>query len=412
VRAALIQPIRLRTADGAEVGRKVTWLELFFDLAFVAAVAEVGSPLTADYSVAGLLRYALLFFLIWWAWLGHALYATRFDTDDLVQRLLTLAQIFGVAVMAVNADDALDSRSSAGFAAAYAALRVILVLQYLRARRVARARAFATRSAIGVGAAAALWLLSSVTPVPLRFWMWGVALAIDLATPLVTAAYTTQVPPDTNHLPERFGLFTIIVIGETLVSVMKGMKTQESWTAAAASSAILGIAVTSTIWWWYVDGAEAAGELHLRGRRATRRLHVWAYTHLLLYLGLAVAGVGVEHVIQFAPVGHLSATEAWLLSGALATTMAAVATIAVARPAPGPATLGKSTAVSHYAVAAGTLLIGAANALVPPAPFLLALAVLCLMQLLISLRAPRASIEAAATATRGWDRQTSDRARF
>ena len=107
----LVRPLRLRCADGAEPGRKVTWLELFFDLAFVAAVAQVGSPLAADYTVAGLARYAFLFLLIWWAWNGHTNFSTRFDTDDAVQRILTLTQIFVVAVMAVNAKDALDSRS-------------------------------------------------------------------------------------------------------------------------------------------------------------------------------------------------------------------------------------------------------------------------------------------------------------
>ena len=78
------------------------------------------TPLATDYSVAGLLRYGFLFLLIWWAWNGHSTFSTRFDTDDVVQRVLTLVQIFVVAVMAVNAKDALDSRSSAGFAAAYA----------------------------------------------------------------------------------------------------------------------------------------------------------------------------------------------------------------------------------------------------------------------------------------------------
>ncbi len=129
-----VHPLRLRHTGG-EPGRKVTWLELFFDLAFVAAVAQVGTPLAADYSLDGLLRYGFLFLLIWWAWNGHSTFSTRFDTDDVVQRVLTLVQIFVVAVMAVNAKDALDSRSSAGFAAAYAVMRLLLVAQYVRARR-------------------------------------------------------------------------------------------------------------------------------------------------------------------------------------------------------------------------------------------------------------------------------------
>ena len=100
----------------------------------------MASPLRADYSTAELLRFAVLFVLIWWAWIGHAVFATRLDTDDGVQRSLTLLQMFGVAVIAANAGDGIDSRSSAGFAAAYAGLRLVLVFQYFRARHVAETR--------------------------------------------------------------------------------------------------------------------------------------------------------------------------------------------------------------------------------------------------------------------------------
>src|SRR5262245_61791509 len=117
----LVAPLRLRST--AQAGRKVTWLELFFDLIFVAAV-EVAEPLRHDYSLAELARFTPLLVLIWWAWSGHTFFSTRVDTDDGVQRALTFLQIFAVAAMAANAKDALDSRSSAGFAAAYAAVRL------------------------------------------------------------------------------------------------------------------------------------------------------------------------------------------------------------------------------------------------------------------------------------------------
>src|SRR6266702_3396275 len=77
----LVHSPRLWPSD-PRTDRRVTWMELFFDLIFVAAVAEVGSPLNADYSWPGLLRYSFLFVLIWWAWSGHTLYSTRFDHDD------------------------------------------------------------------------------------------------------------------------------------------------------------------------------------------------------------------------------------------------------------------------------------------------------------------------------------------
>src|SRR4029078_2382368 len=104
-------------------GRKVTWLELFFDLIFVAAVAQVAEPLRDHYSVIGLVRFTPLSALMWWAGTGHTVFSTRFDTDDVIQRGLTLVQMFAVAAMAANAKDALDSRSAAGFAGVYGAVR-------------------------------------------------------------------------------------------------------------------------------------------------------------------------------------------------------------------------------------------------------------------------------------------------
>src|SRR5262249_44412771 len=149
----------------------VSWMELFFDLIFVAAVAQVGQSLARDYSWAGLLRYSFLFVLIWLAWSGHTLYATRFETDDIVQRFLILLQSFVAAVMAANSKEGLDSVDAAGFGAAYAGMRVILVMQYLRARRVSATRGLTTRYAIGYSLAAAVWIASALTPIPIRYYL-------------------------------------------------------------------------------------------------------------------------------------------------------------------------------------------------------------------------------------------------
>lgn len=328
---ALARPIRLRSEAGAEPGRKVTWLELFFDLVFVAAVSQVGAPLGVDYSLPSLGRFAVLFVLIWWAWYGHTNYATRFDTDDVAHRALTLLQMFAVAAMAVNAKDALGSRDSAGFAAAYAVMRLLLVAALARARRVPEAGAFARAYATGFGAAAALWLVSALTPPPARFYLWALALAIDLATPLLASRHTVATPPDAAHLPERIGLFTIILLGDAMVGVMRGMESQAAWTPDAALSAFLGMVVVFLMWWAYFDGANAAAERHVRDARDVRQFHAWTYAHLPLYVGIVVAGVGIHHTIAVATVGHLHAAEAWILCGALALVMATLATMSPAR---------------------------------------------------------------------------------
>lgn len=322
----LVRPLRLRDGAG-EPGRKVTWLELFFDLAFVAAVAKVGMPLADEYSLPGLLRYAFLFLLIWWAWSGHSTFSTRFDTDDAIQRGLTLVQIFIVAVMAVNAKDALDSRSSAGFAAAYAILRLMLVAQYVRARRIPESRALTTAYAAGFGLAAICWLVSSVLPVPARYWLWAAALAIDIGTPLATAHLAVHAPPDAAHLPERYGLFTIILLGESLVAVMHGMESQEGWSASAALSAFLGMLFAFLVWWWYFDGARGAAERTIGSRHDARAFMIWSFAHLPLYLGIAIAGVGVEHVVTIATRGHLHGSEPYILCGAVTLLMLSLSVI-------------------------------------------------------------------------------------
>ena len=314
----LIQPPRLRSEDGLEPGRRVTWMELFFDLIFVAAVAQVGTHLRDDYSPAGLLRFSLLFVMIWWTWLGHTNFSTRFDTDDLIQRTLTALQIFLVAVMAINATGPLDGRDSAGFVAAYAAMRLVLALQYFRVRGVVRSRTLATRSAATSVFAALLWLASSFVAAPERFWLWALALTIDLGTPLVSTRHLVEVPHDAAHLPERYGLFSIILLGESMVAVMTGMSHQEYWSPAAASSAVLGIVLVFTIWWSYFDGVDAVAERFVRSSRDAVRFHVWSYAHLALYLGIAVAGVGVEHIITTVTREPLHRAEVLIFCSALA----------------------------------------------------------------------------------------------
>src|SRR3569832_8745 len=93
----------MATTHIAPGDRRVSWLELFFDLVFAAAVSQVAAPLRDDYSAAGLLRVVILFILIWWAWTGHAVFATRFHSEDAVARGLMLLQLFGVVVLAANA---------------------------------------------------------------------------------------------------------------------------------------------------------------------------------------------------------------------------------------------------------------------------------------------------------------------
>jgi low temperature requirement protein LtrA len=319
----LVTPLRLR-AHASEAARKVTWLELFFDLIFVAAVAQVAEPLREHYSLSGILRFATLFALIWWAWTGYTVFATRFQSDDGVQRLLTLLQMFVVAAMAANAEDELHSRSSAGFMAAYAVLRLVLVAQYWRARHLPDARPLTTRFIVGHGVAAVIWLASAFVGAPERYVLWAAAFVIDLGTPWLALPHTVKVPPNPAHLPERFGLFTLILLGEGVVAVMHGMQSQEQWSVLAAAAAFSGMALMFLLWWWYFDVTGAASERFVRTRAEAMRFHVWSYAHFPLYLGVVVAGVGVQRVVTAAARSPITGGDAVLMIGA-----AAVVTLAM-----------------------------------------------------------------------------------
>ncbi len=315
-------PLRARWLATDFGARKVTWLELFFDLVFGAAVAQVASPLHHHYTVEGVVRFGLLFVLIWWAWIGHATFATRFEGDQRVQRGLTVLQMFLVAVMAANATDALDSRSSAGFAAAYGVMRVILVFQYWRARWVPQAEALSVRHLTGHGAAAVLWLASALVMPPARFVIWTLALVIDLGTPWTTIRQAVTAPPDAEHLPERFGLFTIILLGESVIALMHGMESQEHWSVAAASAAFLGMSLMFAFWWVYFEGLDAAGAWHISSGRQIVRFHLWMFAHLPLYLGMVLTAVGIQRIIEHDATPVAPGEAAVLVGGMLASGLA------------------------------------------------------------------------------------------
>src|ERR687887_2479227 len=130
-----LEPPRLRTASAERhEERHATWLELFLDLVFVVAIAELGTAFAHHVSAQGFLSYLALFVPIWWAWAGFTFYATRFDTDDLVYRALTFLGMFGVAALATTVPSAFEGRGN-GFALTYACIRIVIVLLYVRARR-------------------------------------------------------------------------------------------------------------------------------------------------------------------------------------------------------------------------------------------------------------------------------------
>ena len=156
----------------------------------------------------------------------------------------------------------------------------------VRACRAARphARVLTRRYVTGFALAALIWLVSALVPDPARFVLWAVGLVVDFGTPLLasTRRLQAEIPPDTHHLPERFGLFTIIVLGEAFIKVIAQCRRASTWTFSNAIYGMLALVIAASLWWMYFDNVE--GSVVSRTRFAGQ---VWVYS--------ASAAAGVDY---------------------------------------------------------------------------------------------------------------------
>ena len=291
----------------------VSWLESFYDLIVAIIVFQLSRELNEDVSVFGFLSFVALFIPVVWSWVGVTFYSTRFAVDDLAHRLLMLLQIAAAAFMAVSVPDGLGENSS-WFALSYAIMRTILVIEYLRTRRyVPAARQLTTRYSIGFSIAAAIWFASVFVPPPFRLFLWVLGLGVDIGTPLLFARQlSVQFAPPVHHLPERFGLFTIIVLGISILGVVNGIATH-NWTVPSIISAGLGLGITFSLWWVYFDTVDGS---EIRALRENKRIGIyltWLYIHFPLIIGFTAFGVSIEHVVLSNQALALPSSEKWLL---------------------------------------------------------------------------------------------------
>jgi low temperature requirement protein LtrA len=326
----LIRPPRLQHSEtDAGKQRTATWLELFFDLAFVLVVGELAVGLHNDLTLHGVLAFAGLFTSVWWAWAGFTFYANRFDTDDVVYRLAKLAAMLAVAGLAASASDA-TGNLAAQFALCQAVLRIVLVYLYLRAyRHVVQARNLIAVYVVAEGLAGALWLAGAVAPTPVRYVCWAVAVAAEAAAPIMATMRSAGLPLHFEHLPERFGLFVILVLGESVAAIAVGVHGTH-WEPVTVTVAVLGFVVAVSLWWTYFDlaGAAATHTLADRGGHRSTLLHdIYAYGHWPIALGLAAAGVGIEGAILEGGQPTLASGIRWVLCGGVALYLLALTAI-------------------------------------------------------------------------------------
>ena len=320
----LLAPPRIRTLE-EDRERRATWLELFFDLVFVVAVAQLSNALSADMTLEGFAIFCGLCVPVWWAWGGYTFSADRFDPDDVVHRVLMLAGMFAVAALASTIPDAARG-DTAPFALAYVAVRGFVIALNGRAwLHIPAARPLLNVYIPAFSFAAALMLASIAVEPPLRYWVWAVALAVDVGTPLASRARIEAVPVHASHIPERVGLFTLIVLGETVLAVVVGTESV-AWNLESGLVAALGFVLAASFWWLYFDYLD--GEM-LLGRS------VWSgqsylYAHLPLMAGVIALGVGTKYAIKDTSGSELTDSTRWVLCGGIAMAFGALALIHLA----------------------------------------------------------------------------------
>jgi low temperature requirement protein LtrA len=291
-----LSPMRPRNPD--EPGRAASTLELFFDLVFVIAVSIASSHLhdtvTEGRLGEGVVNYLLVFFGIWWAWMNFTWFATSFDTDDWLYRVLTIVQMGGVLILAAGIGPVFDDGDFRLLIAGYVLMRIIMISQWLRAARGAgAARGTAIVYAVGIGIVQVLWVawLAVDDPV-LRGFGLGVLIFAEVAVPVIAETRGTT-PWHPHHITERYGCFTIIVLGESLLASANTIFEALGEVADIVpliSLGVLSLIVTAAMWWIYFWPP------HHRAIGSLGGSLKYGYGHYFIFAaaGAFSAGVGIE----------------------------------------------------------------------------------------------------------------------
>lgn len=319
------QPPVLR--GDAEESHRVTWLELFFDLVFVASLIQLGNVLADDLTWAGAGRFVALFVLLWWNWSGTTVFVNRVAVDDWPHRLLVIGQMFAVASLAAHVPVAFED--GIGFAVSYLAARAALVGMWLHARRsIPEASALADHWVRMLVIGMATWGVSLLVPTPARWWLWALAMVVEgagTASRLVRTSFATSGHGELEHLQERMALFTIIVLGEGFVKATDTLA-EGTLTGEALVFGILGIAIMSALWWTYFDDVADAAV-----RTEERWLYTWSYAHMPLAAAITAFGVSLKKLVDLESFADpIKLDKALLLGIAVAVTLLATALMDVA----------------------------------------------------------------------------------
>lgn len=285
--------------DPAEPHHQATFLELLFDLCFVVAVAYAGAGLhhaiAANHAGTGIASYLTVFFAIWWGWMNFSWFASEYDNDDGVHRLATLLQIAGALIMAAGIPRAFELRDFDYAFVGYVFMRAGLGFLWLRAARAdPPCRRTCTRYAAGITGAMLGWgVMFATGEWPL--WGWWLMALVELAVPVwAERASPTQWHP--QHIAERYGLFTIIVLGESVLAATQAVREGvegHGFSAPLVGLIAGGLVILFSLWWIYF-----AKPAH-RFLTSTRIAFVWGYGHYFIFATAAAVGAGLAVNVDY-----------------------------------------------------------------------------------------------------------------
>lgn len=291
--------VPLTARDLGERNRAATPLELFFDLVFVVAVALAADNLAAGI-VAGeagdaVLSFVLVFFTIYWAWVNFTWFASAYDNDDLIFRLFVFITIIGALVFAAGVPRTFHGRDFTIAVSGYAVMRAALVWQWLRVGRDDTARrTTAHRFAVSLTLLQMGWLAALALPEAWYMAAW-VALALGEVLVPIWAESASRTMWHAEHIAERYGLFMIIVLGESVLAASRAL--QIALDGGGLDLTVLavlvgGLLLVFSIWWTYFDRPDD----HLL--RSLRGAFTWSYLHLLVFMSVAGVGAGLVVAIE------------------------------------------------------------------------------------------------------------------
>lgn len=349
--------------------RVVSFLELFYDLVFVALVLQIAHTLAEDVSWSGLADFAVVFGMIWIAWFNGSLFHETHAREDGRARNSIFAQMFLLVALAVVAGHATED-TGVNFALTFAVLLAVLAWQWWSVRRHDDETAYRTLTmhyVLGLLGAIGIVLASVFVENEVRLLLWAFMVIVWVVAIVVQTLVSKGGPLGmraTESLAERFGLFTILVLGEVVFGVVDGMIASGSALLTLVTG-LLALTVGFGFWWNYFDAL---------GRRTPRRTTGaflnWAIMHLPLTAAIAAAGSGMVSLIEHARDSSTPAATAWLLSGSSAALLVLLGIlVATVDYRPARALLTRPIILALMVGAAASIVVG----LLRPQAWLLAL---------------------------------------